>query len=84
MLLNSAPLKKIIFLRPCSNGDLLNVVEIANEFIWSLNIGSEGLEDFNRIMTKIMKTTFLQVSVVGFVFSYVIFNLFINENSLCS
>ena len=84
MLLNSAPLNKIIFLRPCSNGDLLNVVEIANEFIWSLNIGSERLEDFNRIMTKIMKTTFLQVSVVGFVFSYIIFNLFINENSLCS
>ena len=28
-----------------------HVIEIANEFIWSLNIGSEDLEDFNKFMT---------------------------------
>ena len=55
----------------------MNVVEIANEFMGSLNIGSVGLEDFNRFMTYIIKTTFLQMPVVGIVHVFVLFLIYL-------
>ena len=62
----------------CSNGDLLNIVEIANEFMWSLNIGSEGLEDFNDLWPKsYMNTTFLQAPGVGIVHGFVLFLIYL-------